>query len=98
MVQPAAAETITERAVLRSWKVPVALTVFTVLLAAPRGGVTPFRISTGNDPFQVPEIQAPVGPVTWTCFVILALLTVLSAFLMWRYAKSSLWLVGVYIF
>ena len=66
LVQPAAAETGTEIAVIRSWKVPIALTVFTVLLGlllllAPRDGVTTFRISGGNDPVQVPEIAAAVA-------------------------------------
>ena len=75
--QPAAADTGTEIAVIRSWKVPIAFAVFTVLLGlllllAPRDGVTTFRISGGNDPVQVPEIQAPVALVTWGAFIILA--------------------------
>src|SRR3954452_24664236 len=103
MVQPATFDTGTEMAVIRSWKVPIALTVFTVLLAillllAPRDGVTTFRISTGNDPIQVPEIAAPVSAVTWTLFVVLVLLTALSAFLVRTRARVSLWIVGVYIF
>jgi ABC-type uncharacterized transport system permease subunit len=103
MVQPATFDTGTEMAVIRSWKVPVALAVFTALLAillllAPRDGVTTFRISTGNDPIQVPEIAAPVGPVTWTAVVVLVLLTALSVFLVQTRARVSLWLVGVYIF
>jgi ABC-type uncharacterized transport system permease subunit len=101
--QPAAADTGTEIAVIRSWKVPIAFAVFTVLLGlllllAPRDGVTTFRISGGNDPIQVPEIQAPVALVTWGAFIILALLTGLAAFLMRTRAKISLWLIGVYIF
>jgi ABC-type uncharacterized transport system permease subunit len=101
--QPAAADTGTEIAVIRSWKVPIAFAVFTVLLGlllllAPRDGVTTFRISGGNDPVQVPEIQAPVAIVTWSAFIILALLTGLAAFLMRTRAKISLWLIGVYIF
>lgn len=102
MVQPAAFAG-TETTVIRSWKVPIALTVFTVLLGillllAPRDGVTTFRISGGTDPVQVPVIAADVALVTWTAFVVLALLTVLSAFLVRTRAKVSLWLVGVYIF
>src|SRR4051812_47278941 len=101
--QPAAADTGTEIAVIRSWKVPIAFAVFTALLGlllllAPRDGVTTFRISGGNDPIQVPEIQAPVALVTWGAFIVLALLTGLAAFLMRTRAKISLWLIGVYIF
>lgn len=103
LIQPASSATGTEIAVIRSWKVPVALTIFTLLLGvllllAPRDGVTTFRISGGNDVVQVPEIQAPVAAVAWGAFVILALLTVLSAFLVRTRAKVSLWLIGVYIF
>jgi simple sugar transport system permease protein len=103
LIQPASSATGTEIAVIRSGKVPVALTIFTLLLGvllllAPRDGVTTFRISGGNDVVQVPEIQAPVAAVAWGAFVILALLTVLSAFLVRTRAKVSLWLIGVYIF
>ncbi len=49
-----------EKADVRSWKAPIALAVFTVLyallmLAAPRSGVTTFRISTQADALQLPE-------------------------------------------
>ena len=51
---------------MRSWKAPIALAIFTVLyalliLAAPRGGETTFRISTQADAIQLPEITVSVA-------------------------------------
>ena len=53
------------KAEVRSWKAPIALAIFTVLyalliLAAPRGGETTFRISTQADAIQLPDHQ-PAG-------------------------------------
>lgn len=87
---------------IRSWKVPIALTVFTalfaiLLLAAPREGVTTFRLSTPTDAIQLPEIAVPVMATAWVCVVLLVLLTVASAFFVRAYARSPLWIVIVYI-
>lgn len=94
---------VAEKAVIRSWKAPIALAIFTVLLGlllvlAPRDGVTTFRLSRQNDAIQVPEIQAPVAIVTWSAFVLLALMTIAAAWLVRSRARVPLWLISVYIF
>ena len=87
---------------IRSWKVPIALTIFTalfaiLLLAAPREGVTTFRLSTPTDAIQLPELAEPVMATAWVCVVLLALLTVASVFFVRAFARSPLWIVIVYI-
>ena len=87
---------------IRSWKVPIALTIFTalfaiLLLAAPREGVTTFRLSTPTDAVQLPELAVPVMATAWVCVVLLALLTVASVFFVRAFARSPLWIVIVYI-
>ena len=88
---------------MRSWKAPIALAIFTVLyalliLAAPRGGETTFRISTQADAIQLPEITVSVAVTTWVVFGLLVLLTVFSAVLRARHTASTpLWLIAAYI-
>lgn len=98
----AQATTTSETVVLRSWKAPIALAVFTVLfavlvLAAPRGGETTFRLATGTDAFVLPDVVAPVGGTAWGCIVLMALLTVASAWFVRSYARSPLWIVIIYL-
>lgn len=87
---------------IRSWKVPIALTIFTalfaiLLLVAPREGVTTFRLSTPTDAIQLPELAVPVMATAWVCVVLLALLTAASVFFVRAFARSPLWIVIVYI-
>ncbi|MET1019255.1 MAG: ABC transporter permease, partial [Microterricola sp.] len=91
-----------ETAVIRSWKAPVTLAIFTVLLGllfvwAPREGATTFRLSAPGDAIQLPEIVAPVGPVVWTSFVVLALLSAAAFLLVRGYRKVPLWLLALFI-
>ena len=94
---------IPEKTVIRSWKTPIALAVFTVLfgillLAAPRsGGITTFHLATAADIFQLPEIQAPVMITAWACLVVCALLAAASAYFVRSFGRSPLWIVAVYI-
>ncbi len=90
------------KAQVRSWKAPIALAIFTVLyalliLAAPRGGETTFRISTQADAIQLPEITVSVGVTTWVVFGLLVLLTVFSAVLVRAFRQTPLWLIAAYI-
>ncbi|KAA9111273.1 ABC transporter permease [Microbacterium rhizomatis] len=91
-----------EKAEVRSWKAPIALAVFTVLyalliLAAPRGGETTYRLSTDADALQLPAITVGVPLTTWVVFVLLALLTAAAAFFVRGFGTTPLWVVAVYI-
>ncbi|MFV0374498.1 ABC transporter permease subunit, partial [Microbacterium sp.] len=94
--------TTAETVVIRSWKAPVALAVFTVLfallvLAVPRGAETTFRLATGTDAFALPDVVAPVAGTAWGCIVLMALLTAASAWFVRWYARSPLWIVVIYL-
>ena len=90
------------KAEVRSWKAPIALGIFTVLyailiLAAPRAGVTTFRISTQADALQLPEVVLPVVLTTWVVFALMVMLTVFSVILVRGYRRTPLWLIAAYI-
>lgn len=91
-----------ERTVIRSWKTPIALGIFTVLfgillLAAPRAGETTFRLATGADAVQLPELVAPVMATAWAALVVCALLALASSYFVRAFGRSPLWIVAVYI-
>ncbi|GAA3631580.1 ABC transporter permease [Microbacterium awajiense] len=101
-VNIAAERPLPETTVIRSWKAPVALAVFTVLFAililvAPRAGETTFRLSSGADPLQLPPLALPVVLTTWVCLIFLVLLTAASAYFVRASGRSPLWIVSVYI-
>ncbi|WES66246.1 ABC transporter permease [Microbacter sp. GSS18] len=91
-----------ETSVARSWKAPIALTVFTALYillitAAPRSGSTGFRLSSGSDAIQIPTIVVPVVGTTVVVAILLAVITALSAVWVTRRDSTPLWLIIVYI-
>lgn len=88
--------------IVRSWKTPIALAVFTALFAlllsaARRGGETTFRVSTAADAILLPDVVAPVGFTGWACVVLMALLAAGSAWLVRSVGRSPLWVVSVFI-
>ncbi|GAA1984520.1 ABC transporter permease [Microbacterium pumilum] len=89
-------------AVIRSWKAPIGLAIFAalyglLLLLAPRGGDTAFRLSTEADAIQLPELVVPVALTTWVCFVLLVLLAAASAYFVRSSARTPLWIIIVYL-
>ncbi len=101
-VNIAAERPLPETTVIRSWKAPIALAVFTALFAililiAPRAGETTFRLSSGGDPLQLPPLALPVVLTTWVCVIFLVLLTLASAYFVRASGRSPLWIVSVYI-
>jgi len=92
----------TDRTVIRSWKAPIALLVFTalyglLLVLAPREGVTTFRLSTDADLIQLPDVVVPVTSTAWICFVLLALLTIAAAYFVRAGGRTPLWISIVYV-
>jgi ABC-type uncharacterized transport system permease subunit len=92
----------TQKAVIRSWKAPIALVIFTalfglLLLLAPRAGETTFRLSTDADAIQLPDLVVPVMATAWVCFVLLVLLTLASAYFVRAGGRSPLWIAIVAI-
>ncbi len=102
-VQVSSADVLPETTIIRSWKGPIALAIFAalfaiLLLAAPREGVTTFRLSREADAIQLPDLVVPVMLTAWVCFVLLVLLTLASAYFVRLAGRSPLWIVIVYIF
>lgn len=91
------------KAVVRSWKAPIALGIFAlislVLFAIiGRGGsaVSTFRLSTSKDFIQLPDLQLPVRATGVTVSIVLILITLLSVYLVRQNRKVPIWLVSVY--
>ena len=98
----AAPAAVPETTVIRSWKTPIALSVFAVLFAllifaAPRTGETTFRLSSGAQLIRLSDLVVPVTATVVAILVLLVVLTVLSAMMVRSRARSPLWLVIVYI-
>lgn len=96
------ADVLPETTVIRSWKAPIALAVFTVLfalllLAAPREGESTYRLATAADAFQLPDLTVPVMATAWSSVVLMAALTAVSVAFVQRFARSPLWVVSLFI-
>jgi simple sugar transport system permease protein len=80
---PSAAPIQLETAVVRSWKAPIALAIFTVIsfllsVVAGRDGTTGFRLNTDADLIQLPVIALPSPAVIAVLLIVLVGLGVLS--------------------
>ncbi|GAA4198274.1 ABC transporter permease [Microbacterium oryzae] len=86
----------------RSWKTPVVLAVFTVLLAllvllAPRTGEATFRLSSESDAIVLPSLVVGVAVGAWGSIVLMALLTAAAAYFVRQAAKAPRWIVAAYV-
>ncbi len=102
VVQTSTADVLPETTVIRSWKTPIALAVFTVLyalliLGAARTGQSTFRLSTQADFFALPDLVAPVTATTIGVLVLLVLLTAVAAALVRQAGRAPLWVVVAYV-
>lgn len=91
-----------EIAVITSWKVPIALAIFTVgailLFLVNRRNVdtSTFRLSTPSDVIQLPEIVLPTFAAGLVITVILAALTAFSAWTVWQKRRVPRWVSVVF--
>ena len=89
------------RAVVKSWKAPIALGVFAILSLVlfwgfGRDGVSMFQLSTSSDAIQLPDLQMPTKLTGVVVPIILVLITLWSFVLVYRARKVPLWLVSLY--
>ena len=87
--------------VVTSWKAPIAFAIFTLAALAlaifvPREGDTTFRWSSPTDAIQLPEISVPAMPALWTVIILLAAITVYSAWLVRSKRRVPMWLIVVF--
>ncbi|PJJ61781.1 ABC transporter permease [Compostimonas suwonensis] len=88
-----------QKTVIKSWKVPIALGVFTIIalvlfVVFGREGVSTFRLSTETDVIQLPAIPFPTTSTDIVLTIVLAILTVLVVILVQQGRRISLWLVS----
>jgi general nucleoside transport system permease protein len=90
-----------EKAVIRNWKPPIALGVFSIIgilifVVFGTTGTTVFKLSTERDLIQLPDL---IVDVQSACYIITALLFVLaglSVFYVARAKKTPLWLISIF--
>ena len=90
-----------ETATIKSWKVPIAYAIFTLIaivlfVVNGRDGTSRFRLSNEADVIQLPAIDAPTR---LTCVVVVVLLLALTAYATWlssRAKRVSLWLTIIF--
>ncbi|MGN6272733.1 MAG: ABC transporter permease [Protaetiibacter sp.] len=94
---PASGQIVHEKALVRSWKAPIALAIFAILallmaFAYPNDGETTFTLSTTADAIQLPPL---VVPTTLTVIILAVLLVLLSlaaaAFVAYGPGRAPLW-------
>jgi len=94
---PASGQIVHEKALVRSWKAPIALGIFAILgllmaFAYPNDGETMFTLSTTADAIQLPPL---VVPTTLTVIILAVLLVLLSlaaaAFVAYGPGRAPLW-------
>lgn len=85
----------------RRLKVPAVFAIVTVLLtvlfaAAPRGGVSIFRLGDPSSAIAIPDVELPTGLTTWLLVAVLAALTVWAAWIAWSFRPVPLWIAAVF--
>ncbi|GAA4188013.1 ABC transporter permease [Gryllotalpicola kribbensis] len=96
-----AAPIVLEKVDVRSWKVPIALSVFALgavvlFIVFARSGHTEFRFSQSEDFFRIPDLTVPSAPVG----IVLAIVTVVMALLSWaavaRGVRVPMWFTALF--
>lgn len=86
---------------VKSWKVTIALSIFTVLgflllVVFGRDGTSTMRLSTSSDLIQLPDVELPTRVTGIVITVLLLLITGVSVWLVRAKAKAPIWLIAVY--
>lgn len=90
------------KTVVVSWKAPIAYGIFTLLalalaVFAPPDGDTTYRlVASDKDAIKVADISVPAMPALWAVVVLLAVITVVSVWLVASKRRVPLWLTVVY--
>ncbi|MCU1447112.1 ABC transporter permease [Cryobacterium sp.] len=87
--------------VIKSWKVPVVLGVFTVLgilllIVFGRSGTSTMALSTSSDLIQLPDVLLPTRETGVVISILLAALTAVSAWMVQTRRKVPVWLIALF--
>ncbi len=90
-----------QKAVVRSWKTPIIFGVFVIVsvllfIAFGRDGVTHFNLSTSSDVIQLPIATLPTRATGVAITILLAVFTVIAAYLAYAARKVPIWFIAVY--
>jgi general nucleoside transport system permease protein len=82
-------------------KAPVVFGLLTLALAlivglAPGSGDTTFRVSTGSDLVEIPDITVPSTATAWVLIIVCALCTAASIALYLKQRRTGIWLVVLF--
>ena len=94
---PASGQIVHEKALVRSWKAPIALAIFAILglimaFVYPNDGETTFTLSTTADAIQLPPLVVPTTVTVIVLAVLLVLLTLgAAAFVAAARGRAPLW-------
>jgi len=86
---------------VKSWKVTIALAIFTflgflLLVVFGRDGVSTMRLSTARDLIQLPDLELPTRVTGIVISILLLLITGASVWLVRAKAKAPIWLIAVF--
>ena len=102
-VTSSAAPIVHEKALIRSWKAPIALGIFALAalvlaFAFPRSGTSTFGLSGSSDSIQLTPITVPTVPTVIISAILLVLIAIASALVtaFGRTGRTPLWLVTVF--
>ena len=92
-----------EKAVIRNWKPPIALGVFSVIaflmfVVFGTTGTTTFKLSTDSDLIQLPDLVVDVRTACYAITAVLFALAALATFYVYRAKKTPLWLISLFAF
>lgn len=99
--QPVERPATSSAPLIRSWKVPIVLGVFTVLaflllVVFGRDGVSTLRLSTTTDLIQLPDVQLPTRMTGLVVSVLLLVITGIATWMVHSYRKVPIWLISVF--
>ena len=99
---PSSAPITLERTVVKSWKGPIAFSIFAVLSVVlfgvfARPGVSHFGLSTSREFIQLPQLDVPTTATGWILAIVLVLLAAWSAWIVSQSKRLPLWLTIAYV-
>lgn len=99
----AAATTELAKAVVKSWKTPIAFGIFSLVALIVfgiigRNGTTTFRLSSDTDAIQIPAVTVPTHLTGLILSIVLVLIAAYATWIVWGARRVPLWLVVVFAF
>ncbi|AYG04247.1 ABC transporter permease [Gryllotalpicola protaetiae] len=100
---PDASPIVLEKVDVRSWKVPIALSIFALgatlmFIVFARPGETEFRFSQSEDFFRIPDVIISAAPVGLALAIVCGIMAALGWVAAWRRIRIPLWYTSLFAF